>query len=64
MIDLIKNGYVYCATPPLYMVKKGKDLNKYCWSDEEKDKIVAELTKGGTQSEKWGKIQRYKGLER
>jgi len=62
MIDLIKNGYVYCATPPLYMIKKGKDLNRYCWSDEEKDKVIAELTKGGTQSEKGIKIQRYKGL--
>lgn len=62
MIDLIKNGYVYCATPPLYMVKKGKDESKYCWSDEEKDKLVSELTKGGTLSEKNIKIQRYKGL--
>ena len=62
MVDLIKNGYVYCATPPLYQIKKGKEEARYCWSDEEKDKVVAELTKGGTQSEKNVRIQRYKGL--
>ncbi len=58
MQDLIKNGYVYCATPPLYLVKKGK-TEKYCWTDEERKAIVNELT-GGT--EKGVHIQRYKGL--
>lgn len=58
MQDLIKNGYVYCATPPLYLVRKGKN-EQYCWTDEERKKIVAELT-GGT--EKGIHIQRYKGL--
>lgn len=58
MVDLIKNGYVYCATPPLYLVKKGK-TEKYCWTEEERKAIVQELT-GGT--EKGIHIQRYKGL--
>ncbi len=58
MQDLIKNGYVYCATPPLYLVKKGK-TEQYCWTDEERKAIVQELT-GGT--EKGVHIQRYKGL--
>ena len=58
MQDLIKNGYVYCATPPLYLVKKGK-TERYCWTDEERKAIVQELT-GGT--EKGVHIQRYKGL--
>ena len=58
MIDLIKNGHVYCATPPLYRVKKGK-TEKYCWTEEERKAIVEEL---GGGSEKGISIQRYKGL--
>ncbi len=58
MIDLIKNGYVYCATPPLYLVKKGKN-ERYCWTEEERKEIVQELSGG---SEKGVHIQRYKGL--
>lgn len=58
MQDLIKKGYVYCATPPLYLVKKGK-TEQYCWTDEERKAIVQELTGG---SEKGVHIQRYKGL--
>ncbi|MEG0518440.1 MAG: DNA topoisomerase (ATP-hydrolyzing) subunit B [Bacteroidales bacterium] len=58
MVDLIKNGYVYCATPPLYLVKKGK-TERYCWTEDERKAIVQELT-GGT--EKGIHIQRYKGL--
>ncbi len=58
MVDLIKNGYVYCATPPLYLVKKGKN-EKYCWTEEERKDIVQELSGG---SEKGVHIQRYKGL--
>ena len=58
MVDLIKNGYVYCATPPLYRVKKGKN-EVYCWTEEERKNIVAEL---GGGSEKGISIQRYKGL--
>jgi DNA gyrase subunit B len=42
--DLIKNGHIYIAKPPLFRVTKGKEI-RYAYSDEEKDKIVAELSK-------------------
>ena len=58
MVDLIKNGHVYCATPPLYRVKKGK-TEKYCWTEEERKALIEEL---GGGSEKGINIQRYKGL--
>ena len=58
MVDLIKNGHVYCATPPLYRVKKGK-VEKYCWTEEERKALIEEL---GGGSEKGISIQRYKGL--
>ncbi|WOD42939.1 DNA topoisomerase (ATP-hydrolyzing) subunit B [Hwangdonia lutea] len=54
MRELIENGHVYIATPPLYLVKKGAK-KQYAWSDKERDEIVAEF---GENS----KIQRYKGL--
>lgn len=58
MQDLIKNGYLYIATPPLYLVKKGK-AQHYCWSEEERKKWVQELGGGKDSSVN---IQRYKGL--
>ena len=58
MKDLIENGYIYIATPPLYLVKKGKD-HRYCWNDEERDAHVADMGKGKDSSVG---IQRYKGL--
>lgn len=58
MFDLIKNGYVYLATPPLYLVKKGKE-EVYCWTDAERDEASERLGKG---SDKGVTIQRYKGL--
>lgn len=58
MPDLIKNGYVYCATPPLYLIKKGK-TERYCWTDDERAAITQELSAG---NEKGLHIQRYKGL--
>ncbi len=58
MIDLIKEGHVYCATPPLYLIKKGKS-EQYCWTDEERRQIVEQL---GGGSDKGIHIQRYKGL--
>jgi len=53
MRELVENGNIYVAAPPLYLIKKGKK-RKYAWNDEERDAIVKEF--GG------GTIQRYKGL--
>ena len=54
MKELIENGNIYIATPPLYLVKKGaKKL--YAWNDEERDKIMSDFGQGVS-------IQRYKGL--
>ncbi len=58
MTELINRGYLYIATPPLYLVKKGK-TQYYCWSDEERNARVEELGKGKDGSVG---IQRYKGL--
>lgn len=59
MKPLIELGYVYIATPPLYLVKKGK-TERYCWSDEERREAVRELSVDGSES--GVKVQRYKGL--
>ena len=59
MRQLIEAGYVYLATPPLYLVRKGS-TQKYCWTEEEREKIVANLSPDG--NEKGIHIQRYKGL--
>tara|TARA_B110000285_G_C14932209_1_gene517878 strand:- start:194 stop:928 length:735 start_codon:yes stop_codon:yes gene_type:complete len=59
MRELIEKGYIYIATPPLYLVKKGKKF-KYAWNDEERDTYVEELKGAGTDSSVG--IQRYKGL--
>ncbi len=58
MFDLIKNGYVYLATPPLYLVKKGKE-EIYCWTDDQRREATLQLGKG---SDKGVTVQRYKGL--
>ncbi len=58
MFELISNGYVYLATPPLYLVKKGKE-EIYCWTDEERRAATEKLGKG---SDKGVNVQRYKGL--
>ena len=58
MRDLIENGYVYIAIPPLYLVKKGKE-ERYCWTEEERELIVKELAGGKEDSVG---VQRYKGL--
>jgi DNA gyrase subunit B len=58
MEDLITKGHLYIATPPLYLVKKGK-IEKYCWTEEERKLIVEELGKGKDGSVH---VQRYKGL--
>ena len=58
MKELIEKGYLYIATPPLYLIKKGKE-ERYCWTEEERVQIVDELGKG---KESAVHIQRYKGL--
>ncbi|RYG30466.1 MAG: DNA topoisomerase IV subunit B, partial [Chitinophagaceae bacterium] len=59
MKDLIDNGYIYIALPPLYLVKKGKE-ERYCWTEQDREEAVKELAKGGNESSVG--IQRYKGL--
>lgn len=59
MQELVSMNHVYIAQPPLYMVKKGK-AERYAFSDEEYQKILAEL--GVTEGDTGVKIQRYKGL--
>jgi DNA gyrase subunit B len=56
---LIENGHVYIATPPLYLIKKGNS-QRYCWTEEERQKIVQEFSSNGKES--GVHIQRYKGL--
>ena len=56
MPQLIENGHLYIAQPPLYLVKKGKE-GKYAYSEAERDKIMTDF--GGMQGVS---IQRYKGL--
>ncbi|MCB2207513.1 MAG: DNA topoisomerase (ATP-hydrolyzing) subunit B [Bacteroidetes bacterium] len=59
MVDLIDLGYVYIATPPLYLLRRGK-TERYCWTEEERERVTKELSPDGT--EKGIHIQRYKGL--
>ena len=61
MVDLIRGGHVYLATPPLYRVKKkgtqSKEFEKYCWTEDERIALIEEF--GGTNNVS---VQRYKGL--
>jgi DNA gyrase subunit B len=58
MQEVISNGYLYIATPPLYLVKKGTS-EIYCWTEEDRLKAVEDLGKG---KESTVHVQRYKGL--
>ncbi len=59
MKELIESGYIYIATPPLYLVKKGKE-QEYAWDDNQRDIAVQRLK--GAGKEESVNIQRYKGL--
>ncbi len=54
MKELVENGHVYIATPPLYLVRKGAK-KEYAWNDKDRDQLVKDYGDGS-------KIQRYKGL--
>ena len=55
MPELIENGYVYLATPPLYLVKKG-NKQVYCWTEDDRERALLEFGDKGIH------VQRYKGL--
>ena len=59
MREMIENGYIYIATPPLYLVRKGKQA-KYAWDDKERDGFIDEMKGSGSESSVH--VQRYKGL--
>jgi DNA gyrase subunit B len=59
MKELIEDGRIYIATPPLYLVKKGKE-QRYCWTEDDRDRAVQDM-KGAGKEGSVG-IQRYKGL--
>lgn len=59
MRELIEQGYIYIALPPLYLVKRGKE-ERYCWNEEQRDTVVKELAKDGREDSV--NVQRYKGL--
>ncbi|HXH18455.1 MAG TPA: toprim domain-containing protein, partial [Chitinophagales bacterium] len=59
MKELIERGHIYIATPPLYLVKKGKE-QIYCWNDQQRDQAIQLLAKGGNPETV--NVQRYKGL--
>ncbi len=59
MKKLVEMGYIYIASPPLYLVKKGKD-SEYCWNDVQRDSAIERMAKGGNKDSVH--VQRYKGL--
>jgi DNA gyrase subunit B len=59
MKELIESGYIYIATPPLYLVKKGKE-QEYAWDDNQRDIAIQRLK--GAGKEESVNVQRYKGL--
>ncbi|MCO4814428.1 MAG: DNA topoisomerase (ATP-hydrolyzing) subunit B [Flavobacteriales bacterium] len=59
MKEMIENGYIYIATPPLYQVKKGQKSG-YAWDDNQRDRLIQEMKGSGSESSVG--VQRYKGL--
>ncbi len=59
MRELIEQGHVYIALPPLYLLKRGKE-ERYCWTEEQRSQIMKEMAKDG--KEESVNVQRYKGL--
>ena len=59
MKEMIENGYIYIATPPLYQVKKGAKSD-YAWNDDQRDLLIQQMKGSGTESSVG--VQRYKGL--
>ncbi len=59
MQPLIEQGYLYIATPPLYLVKRGKE-QVYCWSDQERDAVMERMRAHNKDASI--NVQRYKGL--
>jgi len=59
MKELVELGYIYIAQPPLYLVKRNKEM-QYCWSEEQREAAIARLSK--SENDNSVKIQRYKGL--
>ncbi len=58
MKELIESGYIYIASPPLYLLKKGSK-QQYAWGEDQRDRLALEL---GGEEEKGVSVQRYKGL--
>ena len=59
MKELIERGYIYIATPPFYLVKKGRE-SEYAWNEEQRIAAIQRLKGGG--KEESVSVQRYKGL--
>ncbi len=56
MRQLIEDGHIFLAQPPLYRIRKGKNLQRYAYSDEERDQIIEEIGAANVT------VNRYKGL--
>ena len=59
MRELVENGYLYIALPPLYLLKRGKD-ERYCWDENQRERMIMDMAKDGKEDSV--NIQRYKGL--
>lgn len=59
MRELIEQGYIYIALPPLYLLRRGKQ-ERYVWTEDQREEIVKELAKDGKEESVY--VQRYKGL--